>query len=120
MNIDRLEYKEFACVVIGSEAKGGSFSHSHALRGNEGKTARRQPGWAFPTIGTPETPVQDRYLDVGRNKSARRQQGRMFPAIGAPETPVLRLTRGLAYSGLRLRLSPSNHLSVTGPGANYE
>jgi len=38
--------------------------------------------------------------DVGRNKSARRQQGRAFPAIGAPETPVLRLTRGLAYSGL--------------------
>jgi len=40
--------------------------------------------------------------DVGRNKSARRQQGRMFPAIGAPETPVLRLTRGMVYSGLRL------------------
>jgi len=41
--------------------------------------------------------------NVGRNKSVQRQQGRMFPAIGAPETPVLRLTRGQAYSGLRLR-----------------
>ena len=39
--------------------------------------------------------------DVGRNKTARRQPGRVFPAIGVPETPVLRLTRGLAYSGLR-------------------
>jgi hypothetical protein len=51
--------------------------------------------------------VQDRhlgmnvYLDVGRNKNARRQPGWAFPAIGAPETPVLRLTRGMAYSGLR-------------------
>jgi len=54
--------------------------HSHAARGNEdelaakpvqdrhlgadidldvgrNKTARRQPGWAFPAIGAPETPV---------------------------------------------------------------
>jgi len=50
------------------------------------KTARRQPGWAFPAIGAPEklpfllTPLA--YIHVGNTSPAR-------------------LTRGQAYSGLR-------------------